>query len=364
MAHEADSYHTQTQVSVEGSQVIDDSYVLYTLHIQILKEGNVIWETHIRKRFSDFINLKQQMQNELSQTDFPYELPSRQYGFWSKQQSISHDVIQERSVKLSKFLYDILNDSFDNKWRNTQTLARFLHIPRKWESLTSRTYRSDPVKLTDDDNTQSWTTVYRDGKNDLEECKKLASSDRTKRLIQLRLKINHLERALETSDTSNATLEKNEILKRKNLLSLLKKDVNAFSLQPSYSSASNDSDFNTLTDNRFPNIVHNASENSLDGVNNSVRYPVGRRRLGETEETAQYNNKELLTLHKDKIKDQDQELLTLHKAILRQKDISIQMNQELSQQNEALDAFSDDINMTANKLKSATRRATNFNNAL
>lgn len=358
-----ENYHTQTQVSVESSQVIDDTYVLYTMRIQILKEGNVIWETHIRKRFSDFITLKQQMQYELSQTDFPYELPSRQYGFWSKQQSISNSVIQERRVKLSKFLYDMLNDSFDNKWRNTQTLARFLHIPRRWESLTDSSYRSEPVTLMNDDNSESWASMYRDSKNELEECKKLPSSDRTKRLIQLRLRINRLEKELETKEENNEALEKSEIDRRRNLLAVLKQDVNSFSLQP-HNGESNNVNLNAIPDTAFHNTPYNSNMSELTGTNNVTRYPVGRRRLGETEETAQYNNQELLTVHKDKIKEQDKELLTLHKAILRQKDISIQMNQELSQQNEVLDAFSDDINMTANKLKSATRRATNFNNAV
>lgn len=362
--HNGRNHHFQAQVFIENARLINDSFVQYNIHIQIMKSGNVTWDAHIHKRFSDFINLRQEMINELGNNDFPYELPSKQFSLWNnKQINISSDVIDERKVKLAKFLYDMLNDSFDSKWRNTETVAKFLNIPKRWNNLASNGSSSLITntfeKGTDETN---WLSLFRDCKNDLQISEKLTSGDRTKKLIQLRLKINHLEKLLNSEE--NGEFEKSEFERRQNLLKVLKQDINELSLQPSYHGESdiklNDSPTSYNKKNSFPSTTINDNI----AMNSGIRPQVGRRRLGETEATAQLNNQELLSVHKNTMKDQDQELMDLHKIIQKQKTISIQMNQELSEQNEMLDTFSSDIDQTANKLKTATRRATKFNDSM
>ncbi|CAB4251985.1 similar to Saccharomyces cerevisiae YGL212W VAM7 Vacuolar SNARE protein that functions with Vam3p in vacuolar protein trafficking [Maudiozyma barnettii] len=352
--------HWQTQVTVESTQLINDTYTQYDIHIRLLRQGIVNWETHIHKRFSDFITLRQQMVNEIGNADFPYELPNKQFSLWAKQTSISKDVIGERKTKLEKFLYDMLNDSFDNKWRDTQTVARFLNIPKRWSDMISghNTFRESVTRDTDNDK-ENWLSSYRDCKNDFEECKSAVVKDRTRMLIRLRLKVNQLEKAFEDIENVETTIESPEIERRKNLLALLKVDINELSMQQSFEDNGNDH-FDKSPSPRDGTIEFKGTLK----IGETTRHRVGRRRLGETETTAQLNNMELLTMHKDKLKSQDQELIDLHKIIQNQKAISIQMNQELSQQNELLDSFSNDVDQTANKLNVATRRATKFNESL
>ena len=357
------NHHFQAQVFVENARLINDSFVQYKIHIQILKNSDITWDSHIYKRFSDFINLKQEMINELNNNDFPYELPNKQFSLWNnKQVNISSDVIDERKVKLAKFLYDMLNDSFDSKWRNTETVAKFLNIPKRWNNLTTNGNNLATQTFQNDKDDNNWLSSFRDCKNDLQISKKLTSGERTKRLIQLRLKINHLEKLLNSDHIEE--IEKSELERRQNLLKVLKQDINELSLQPSYTN-DHDPQLNKIPTsynetNSFPSRTTNDNTTMTSGI----RPQVGRRRLGETEATAQLNNQELLSVHKDTMKDQDQELMDLHKIIQKQKAISIQMNQELSEQNEMLDTFSSDIDQTANKLKTATRRATKFNDSM
>ncbi|KAG0655312.1 hypothetical protein C6P45_003130 [Maudiozyma exigua] len=362
--HNGTSHHFQAQVFIENARLINDSFVQYNIHIQILKSGNVTWDTHIHKRFSDFINLRQGMINELgNNSEFPYELPNKQFSLWNnKQTNISSDVIEERKVKLAKFLYDMLNDSFDSKWRNTDTVAKFLNIPKRWNSMasTGSSHAINTFETGEDEN--NWLSTFRDCKNDLQMSKKLTSGERTRKLIQLRLKINHLEKLLNSKDEEE--LEKSELERRQNLLKVLKQDINELSLQPSYQNESDPQLNNIPTSYTDTSNFTNRAMNDTTTINSGIRPQVGRRRLGETEVTAQLNNQQLLSMHKDTMKVQDQELMDLHKIIQKQKAMSIQMNQELSEQNEMLDIFSNDIDQTANKLKTATRRATKFNDSM
>ncbi|SMN18069.1 similar to Saccharomyces cerevisiae YGL212W VAM7 Vacuolar SNARE protein that functions with Vam3p in vacuolar protein trafficking [Maudiozyma saulgeensis] len=359
---------SQTQVTVEDTQLINDTYTQYYIHIKVLKHGSINWDTHIHKRFSDFITLRQQMINEVGNGDFPYELPSKQFSLWGKQTSITNDVIKERKFKLEKFLYDMLNDSFDSKWRDTQTVARFLSIPKRWSDLIKDggdTTKGNVMVTTDNDK-DNWLSLYRDCKNDLAESKTTPLKGRTRKLIQLRLKVNQLEKLFANIGNSDTAMEVSEIERRKNLLALLKADINELSMQQSFDDTAVNQFSNTP--NTYTNSLSRdagsiGSENTVK-IMETKRPPVGRRRFGETETTAQLNNRELLSLHKDKLKDQDEELMDLHKIIKNQKAISIQMNHELSQQNELLDSFSNDVDQTANKLKAATRRATKFNESL
>lgn len=353
-------HHIQVQVIVKGTQVVKNVYVIYKMHITIKRHETLVWETDLCKRFSDFISLKNELENEIQNSDFPYELPKRQYGLWSKQLSLTDDVIEERKVKLGKFLYDLLNDTFDTKWRNSMAITRFLELPARLDRLLSDSYRKMAGSSRDETN-QTWISLYRDGKNELEECRELEATNRTKRLIQLRLKVNYLEKTLERDEEGETKIENSEIEKRRNLLSILKQDINSLSLQ---SSIPENINFNSKNTNV------NYSGKALNSLNNpnalgtfQTRPPVGRRRFGETEQTAQLDNQKLMTQHMDTMQDQDQELTQLHKVIRRQKDISIQMNQELSQQNDLLDSFNNDLDQTAGKLKLATRRAKEFNDS-
>ena len=294
----------------------------------------------------------------------PYELPQRQFGLW-KQSSLDPDIIEDRKITLANFLQDLLNDSFDTKWKNSPNVCKFLKLPTNWNSYEPKNSDLPSSQGNMNDPTQ-WLTTFRDSKHLLESCKRGMGSSMTRDLMQLRLVLHDLENTLKHSSEK---LGQTEYARRYSLLQTLKKDMNEFALQSSsrtQDGSSSDNNNNNNTYNSNNDDGHSDLKMALFEGPIKPRAPkkpaLGRRRFGETEETAPLNNQQLLQLHKDSMSKQDLEMEQMHKIVQRQKDLSLAMNQELLQDNELLDSLNDGVDSTASKLRTANRRAKQFNN--
>ncbi|SLM13218.1 uncharacterized protein CGFF_05236 [Nakaseomyces glabratus] len=269
-------------------------------------------ETTVWRRYSEFLALKKELESSCG-CDIPYEFPPRTlwFGGGAKTGGTDKKVIEERKVKLADFMSELLNDSFDVKWKRHKSL--------RW-----RTSSQPNPNLP-----RMWMDMFHEYKMEFEDCKKQEGVQRSRNAMYIRLKLNELEQILNTEE-----LPEEERDRRSKLLTTLKQDLNE------------------LTISREDPIVPREEV---------VKPLPGRRMLGETTETAKYNNRDLLQVQKQMNKEQDQELEQLHKIIQRQKQLSMEMNEELSQQNELLDSFQNDVDRTAMKLKQANRRARDFN---
>lgn len=339
------------QVIVDDVEFMNNSFALYHIHVKLVNGDNIIWETKLKKRFSDFVKLRSDLLEEVNSNELPYELPERQFGIWSRQLSMSKGVIRDRKVKLGKFLYDLLNDSFDTRWKYSNTVRKFLLLACDWKSLLEK---SGAVLSGSDKNITTsrptgWLEAFRECKTKFEECKGLYSTDRTKAIMKLRLLVNQIEKNLNEMEISTEELER-----RHNLLKTLKQDINKLSLETSIPALS------SLNEH---DLIHDALSKDTGSNNLGLRPTVGRRRIGETSETLKLDNQQMLQLHKTTMQDQDQELESLRKMIQRQKNISIEMNEELAQQNELMDSVDHQINTASSKLNRATRQAKRFNDS-
>lgn len=342
---------TEVDVVIDDIRIIKESYALYGVLVRVSRNGSEgessqAYEHHVYRRFSEFWDLKNRLEKEFG-TELPYELPQRQFGLWKKS-SLDPEVIEERKMKLASFLHDLLNDSFDTKWKNSPQVSKFLKLSHNWNSDEQQPSNFSSSQGNYNDPTD-WLSTFRDSKHLLESCKRVTDSSNTKDLMQLRLVLHDLDTALRKSDDK---LGPAEYSRRQSLLAALKKDMNEFALRSSAPPANEHSQ----------NELKQALFEEPSKPKSPKKPLVGRRRFGETEETLPLDNQQLLQLHKDTMADQDREMEEMHRIVQRQKTLSLTMNEELLQGNDLLDSLNDGVDNTASKLRTANRRAKQFNN--
>lgn len=350
----------ETTVQVIDLQWVQNSFMQYKFRIQIIIDNkDVRYETVINKRYSDFLQLQTDMLKELGVKQCPFDLPTKTYSLWSraKMYDTNSELIIQRKAQLSKYLYDILNNSFDVKWRDSLAVTNFLSLPSEgphmnWSTLVKEERRKQQQGHIEDDavNADNWLIQFRNCKNDLLQCQQ---SHNINDLMKLRLKINSLQSKIESP-----TITHTELIRRQNLLKLLKDDITELSLNSSSSSSSL----------RPHQTEEGTPFNGGDGggninIKSTIKKPIsnGRRRFGETAQTQELDNTELYQYNKTVLKQQDQDLEQLHAMIQRQKTLSLAMNDELKQQNEMLDEFETDVSRIGGKLNKTNDRATKFN---
>ncbi|AET37451.1 Vam7p Ecym_1203 [Eremothecium cymbalariae DBVPG len=343
---------SQVNVVVGDAKVVDNSYVVYTTKVRVLGSSGSVAEYKSQRRFSEFLQLKQDLEREF-QTEIPYEFPSREFSVWKfRSSSCDPDVIKARKEKLGIFLGDLLNDSFDVRWKRSAYLCKFLNMPNNWYNA-SRNHMSGAGDREEDcvvqlQDVSKWLESLRDSKSQFEEAKRNGNNIT---MMRIRLKLQQLEDALKIIEEKHL-LGEGEVHRRWTILNALKSDLNKQSDKPQ-------SRFSSYED---LDISHTGLKEPLVSNTREPHKPIsGRRKLGETGDTVGLTNQQLLLLHKDTMKQQDQELEQLRNIVVRQKNLSLNMNQELAAQNEMLDMFVEDVNATSNKLRMANLSAKRFN---
>ncbi|SCU86579.1 LAMI_0D02718g1_1 [Lachancea mirantina] len=325
-------------VLIDDVQVVKGAFALYRVDLKVSKGDNYSHDYHVFRRFSEFWKLKKDLEHDVN-SELPYELSSQRYTIWGRSvRSCDPDVIEERKKELTSFLHDMLNDSFDTRWKRSPYVCQFLQLPSDWYTIPSRrklTATDQNETLTEEElrNAEKWLEEFRNCKRIMEENRKSSRGSRS--LAQLRLRLSNLENGL-VFLRDNKVVGVGEIQRRENLLKVLKSDLNS-----SFSGT--------------------AEDRGLDSSFLVSQKPGAGRRIGETDTTMTRNNQQLLQLHKDTMKDQDEELEKLRGVIKNQKNLSLAMNQELATQNELLDMMSEDVEQTAIKLRMANRSAKRFN---
>ncbi|BAO39968.1 vacuolar morphogenesis protein 7 [Kluyveromyces marxianus DMKU3-1042] len=340
------------EVSINDVSIVEKKYALYHIALKVVWSMNDYSEYKCERRFSDFIQFKKQLEYEC-QAELPYDLPGRKLFWGRKGNSCDPDIIEERRLKLRQFLSDLLNDSFETKWRKSSVVSQFLNLPEGWYIKPSTYSRGDDKNIdtqnnieepfdTDEVNDPSkWLNVLRDCKSEFHN-----TGDDTRSIMRQRLVLSKLEKGLNFIE-ENELVSRMECERRKQLLNTFKNDLNS---RIQITSALGD---------------HQGNINDLMPFNQQRSFEEPKiskgRRLGETKETENLGKQQLLQLQKDKIKEQDQQLYQLHEIVHRQKNISLALNQELEAQNELLDLFQDEATTSANKLRTANRNAVRFN---
>lgn len=339
------------KVSITDAKVINKSYVIYTIKLNICLPSGINNEYKSQKRFSEFVQLKKDLEAEFK-TEIPYEFPLKKLNIWGISSFCDGDFINERRQTLSAFLTDLMNDSFDVRWKKSHKLCDFLGLPYNWVDAVQAQKVNDGSNVKDSQDILhdvcKWLESIRDSKSQFEEAKKNGNYIK---MMRIRLELGKLEKALQYIQ-QNRLVGEGEVSRRWIILNALKADLNR---QSDILKFNQDSESSL---NRFSTDI---KTKLLDNVKEPHKPSIGRRKLGETSETISLNNCELLSLHKDKMRKQDEDLESLRDIIIKQKELSIIMNQELATQNEVLDMLVEDVNTTSNKLRMANISAKRFN---
>lgn len=349
----------RVDVTIDEVRIMKGTYALYGVLVRVIrgkdsKGSEQTYEQHVFRRFSEFWDLKKKLEKQFD-AELPYEFPARKFGLW-KRSAVDLEVVEERKVQLAKFLRDMLNDSFDTKWKKSSQVSKFLKLSANWSSGTEEGTGVDDDRGQDLDlmDPAQWMISFKDSKTFFEQSKQSGIAHSSKVLMQLRLALYNMETALKDAH-KRELVGSAEYERRTNLLAVLKRDVNEIAIKQNNNHALEKStdEEEHIRSALFPEMVNSKSP----------KKPLaGRRKFGETTETAPLSNQQLLQLHKSKMAEQDQELEEIRKIVQRQKNISLEMNQELAQQNDLLDLFDSDVNNTATRLQMANRKAKLFNN--
>ncbi|KAK9369930.1 hypothetical protein V1509DRAFT_388025 [Lipomyces kononenkoae] len=341
----------------------------------------------VTKRFSDFVTLASEMENAIGES-IPFKLPRKQ--LFGRHSVANTQLIEERRAGLEKFLREV-QKSYDQRWRLTDPWREFVGLSSaagagQGSSLLSSTSSSatttaslvmpsgknisDPVVwldtlhevktllhearkyLSDRDTLAGSTSVNKNGVLESHS----AAAEAKKCLVQSGTKIVMLDRGLK--ELANF-VGQGELRRRGDMLNLVKKEREGL-----------DSLASTISRNKVavdPNSSSSAMSESPDraalfagnkGLLGSVA-STAKRVLGpmaETAETRQLDNRGLLDLQMQKMQDQEDTLQEFSKILSRQKQLGIEINDELELQNEMLRMLEDDVDNSDGKLRRADRQ--------
>lgn len=340
-------------ISVEiPSTTVVGKYNFYEVDISV--EFNKFKSERYRasKRFSDFVELKTQLSND-SENKLP-ELPSRYSSFYKSQS----DLLLERRQGLTSFVQNLLSD---RKFRTDGRVLNFFNIPKSVMAELNMSERNGQNtkkeraqnRVNNITSAQQWMDVYKTTKSLMQDSRsKLFQAGNVVEVKKIMKTCESNLELLQMFLSTSKTLGTGEIQRREELLTTVTKgltDLNSMLHSMNFADISQKSDNSIQTASLF-------STQKRTGTN-------GRRTLGkvkETGETKLLDNKELLQMQQQKMTLQDQDLDQLKEMIIRQKQIGIAVNEELSIQNELLEGLNQQVDHSSNKMNLARSKIKKF----
>jgi regulator of vacuolar morphogenesis len=163
-----------------------------------------------------------------------------------------------------------------------------------------------------------------------------------------------------TSDDawSGEKLGQGEIRRRRDIISGLRKErdglesvLNSMAVKAAIAGTSTSSSSAAVTESQKAGLFKNAQSAK----------PSGRRVLGgapaqETDRTRELDNEGVLQLQQQIIQEQDEDLVDLTTVVKRMREMGVQINTEIVEQNAMLGLFEEDVERVDGKIKIAKKR--------
>ncbi|KAL4873340.1 hypothetical protein BDV12DRAFT_182540 [Aspergillus spectabilis] len=337
----------------------------------------------LSKRYTDFTTFHTTLTTQTTAPP-PAPLPPKS---WLKNTVSNTDLRESRRQGLESYLRAI-NESEDPRWRNSPAWRAFLNLPSLGNTNNENGYGfsatsarlhaaatgpgllagSEPIT-----DPTLWLDCYRDFKLQLHDARlhltrrdqettpqrQHESSARAKSsLVRAGTLITALEDGLTKrlaennsngrQSSSTGSLGEGEIRRRKDLL------INARKEKDGLEDLLNAMAAKSRVDNAVASIK---DKEALIGATGGRKPAKSGRVLGkETERTRELDNQGVLQLQRDTIQDQDLDVEALMKIVRRQKELGIQINEELEIQNEMLRMVDDDATRVQQKVDIGKKR--------
>ena len=322
----------------------------------------------IQKRYSDFATLQSSMRSQAGAVP-PNPLPPK--SFFS---STIHNptLVESRRAGLELYLQAV-NKSVDSRWRDTPAWRAFLDLPSNLSAKSSASTTlqgvSDRIGVPGASDPAVWLDIHRELKTVLREARlHVATRDQKDTVSVSHEEAASAKKALVRAGTLIASLDsglkgkmeawgaemlgEGEVHRRRDLIASARKEKDDME--------------------RLLHIM--VKKDQLDQVMESKEYlctaglvgtsPVksGGRVLGkETERTMKLDNGEVLQLQKRMMDDQNMEIEAIGDIIRRQRELAVQINEELAVQNNILDLLDEDVTRTEGKIIIARKRVEKIN---
>lgn len=344
-----------TSVSDEGAS---KPYTLYNITLRLPLRSFVV-----QKRYSDFAKLHATL-TEQAGLPPPEPLPAKH---WLKSTVNSPELTNERKVGLERYLKSIA-ESPDRRWRDTSAWRAFLNLPSSstTNSTVSAGGRANNVASGTADPI-TWLDVHKELKQCLHDARMAlarrdgaatsgsttgaaeAATAARKALTKSGTHIINLTEGLRKMQEFNR-LGDGEIHRRRDMISTAKMERDGLdklaNSMPSAVTAARDA------------MGTKSVQSDRAGLLRGGR-PAGRTLgapLPETAKTRELDNEGVLLLQKKEIDQQDQHLNELAAIIRRQKEMGMQINEEVERQTEMLDHIDADVDRVGGKVKVANNR--------
>lgn len=349
----------QVQISVPNTQTSSTPkpYTIYNITLRLPLRSFTL-----QKRYSDFTTLHSLLTSQAGAAP-PAPLPSKS---WFTRTVSSPELAEERRKGLEAYLKAI-NESDDDRWRNTSAWRTFLNLPSNTlsRSNTSTLHSAlngpggshpitDPV---------IWLDHHRDLKAQLHDARlhltrrdqastaqaqHEASAQAKKSLVRAGTMLQTLDTGLANLSSASSwgtpRLGEGELRRRRDLLASAKREKDGLENLLSAMAAKSAVD---------KTVADKADSAALLGP----AKPASGRVLGkESDKTRALDNQGVLQLQKQMMHEQDEDVIVLARAVARQKELGQQIQEELVVQNEMLGMLDEDVTRVQGKMDVARKR--------
>lgn len=346
-----------TSVSDEGSK---KPYTLYNITLRLPLRSFVV-----QKRYSDFATLNETLVQQVGAAP-PAPLPGKH---WLKSTVSSVELTRDRQVGLEKYLKAIA-ESPDRRWRDTSAWRAFLNLPSSSTTASQvsagGSVASAAAGVADPG---TWLDMHRDMKQHLHEARQFlsrrdsavdggnstaaaeAGASAKKVLVKTGTLIATLADGLRRMQEASR-LGEGELRRRRDLVSQARMERDGLER------LSNSMPHSTSNIGRGGASQGQASASDKAKLLKGGR-PAGRvlgAPLPETDKTRELDNQGVLLLQQEEMTQQDAQVDQLATIIRRQKEMGLQIHEEVERQTAMLDDLDNDVTRVDGKLKVANNR--------
>ncbi|CAO2653362.1 Nn.00g027730.m01.CDS01 [Neocucurbitaria sp. VM-36] len=337
--------------------------------------------TGVKKRYSDFSTLDASLRSDVGSAP-PAALPPKSWlgGFLGLGNTAgSPEAIEKRKKGLEEYLRAI-EGAEDGRWRVSKAYREFLELDdkdgKKVAGFPGSQFGKDRVRDSSD-----WLDKHSDLKSSLQDARRWltareqataataqheAAAKAKSSLVRAGTLISALDEGLgrlsgsSSDEWSGEKLGEGEIRRRRDMISGLRKErdglesvLNSMAVKAAISGSGSSSTPSTssaaVTESQKAGLFKGASKPSS-----------GRRVLGapaqETDKTRELDNEGVLQLQKQIIQDQDEDLVDLTTVVRRMREMGVQINTEIVEQNALLGLLDEDVERVDGKIKIAKKR--------
>lgn len=280
---------------------------------------------------------------------------------------------ENRRAGLETYLRAI-NESPDSAWRETTAWRSFLNLP---SNLSSRSSTASTFRATAGSKDKAgaldpaaWLDLHRELQTVLHDARlHVAARDQAgnvgtsheeaaeakKALVRAGTLIANLDHGLKVrqEEWGHEKLGEGEVRRRKDLISTARKDKDSLERLLTAMAKKKELD-ETVEKQRTPDGVYIGLKGKPSGGNAGKKVRV----LGkETARTRELDNKGVLDLQTQMMQEQDEDVSAIGDAVKRQKDLAIQINEELARQMEMLGMLDEDVGRLDGRIRVAAKKA-------